>query len=246
MDMIYRCLWRVFVLYIGCNFILRWSGSCTWDLRFSWQGSLEEMRQLLSGCHTHLDHTPLPQPRDMVGGWETEEPLKHLSQSDTPSTHFLCEISSDVTLQHWSLSNLYDISLYSTAPCLPLSLPARIKCLICCHAKNSSTHRTAMHFEWKQPPNGSALCYIHIDGRNSSRCTAYLLPRKFHVSLTDLASQLASQLQLTPSTTYKWRLPPPPYAACVCISPIAWVNIHEISACVRPLLIGSTHVCAHF
>lgn len=42
----------------------------------------EEMKMCLCGCHIHLD--PILPARDT----ETEEPLKHLSQSDTPALTF--------------------------------------------------------------------------------------------------------------------------------------------------------------
>ena len=60
-----------------------------------------------------------------------------------------------------------------------------------------------------------AGCSVISTPEGEARQPVYCIftPWKFHVSLIDLVSQLASQLQLTPSTTHDWqRLPPPPYA----------------------------------
>lgn len=69
-------------------------------------------------------------------------------------------------------------------------------------------------------------------------------PWKFHVSLIDLVSQLASQLQLTLSTIYNWqRLPPPPYAAFACVHLAGRASYHawDERACVDAAY--SFHAC---
>lgn len=212
------------------------TGTCTWDLRLrlnafvlsqwvSWGGDED--------ASPRLSHTP-GSHHDMMGGQETEEPLKHLPQSDTPALTFFWHHPPTLILRqpplHWPL-------LDSTVPCLPPTLPARIKRLICCHAKNSSSHRIKAATKWQ--------CVALYPHRREGQQPVYCIftPWKFHVSLIDLVSQLASQLQLTPSTTYNWqRLAPPPYAALACILPIARVNMHEASAYVWPLLMVSMHV----
>ena len=98
-----------------------------------------------------------------------------------------------------------------------------------------------------------AGCSVISTPEGEARQPVYCIftPWKFHVSLIDLVSQLAWQLQLTPSTTHDWqRLPPPPYAPHfffffphAVITPVARLNMHGAGARV---LMVSMHARVQF
>ncbi len=72
----------------------------------------------LCSCHTHLD--PILPARDMMGGQETEEPLKHLPQSDIPALTF--SVKFHLTSPSNTDPQATSTTLASTTQCY--SLPA--------------------------------------------------------------------------------------------------------------------------
>lgn len=127
----------------------------------------------------------------------------------------------------------------AVAPCLLPTLPARIKCLICCHSEISSSCRIAF-----QLLNRHLVLYLQ---REELVCLYVYTVWKFHITLIDLISQLVSQLWLMLLATYSWQtLPPPPYATFACVRLARHMSLmRETSGCVQTVPIVSLHVWVH-